>query len=274
MRRAGSRGSVGEVVDTYGEIAAGRPLQLVRSFESLAYEMTSGQELSWSHHDAVLEGVSLTFTWDPKAQAYDLAADIKSLDLDDITHRGEDMDFRALLPPATVEPGDEWSLSGPEVVGVLWPGLDWAKAKFGRTMAKSGALIEMDALFDELIEHTQLWLVYEGLREVEGKPYKVIRLNADLDYDLDISKQLTGLARAYLPVANLWAGLKFQATLTGELLWDAIHGHFHDCRMDLEFVLSGEIDASLPWSKAQKSQLLINLEASGVLRRHAQAQAK
>lgn len=61
---------------------------------------------------------------DTYAEASELAADIESLDPEGITHRGEDMNFRALLPSGPVGRGDEWELSRTDVVGVLWPGLD------------------------------------------------------------------------------------------------------------------------------------------------------
>ncbi|MFT7680213.1 MAG: hypothetical protein ACI8QC_004219 [Planctomycetota bacterium] len=261
------------VVDTYTEVGGGRPLHLVRSFEALTYSMTSAGLLSWSQHDATLEGVDLTFTWDPKSEAYELTADIESLDLDDITHRGEDMDFRALLPAGPVEPGDDWELSGTGVVSVLWPGLDLtqAKAKFARTMAKSYAPMDMDELFDELIEQTELRLTCAKEKQVEGRLCQVILMRAALDYELNISDQLLALVPAGLLRDDVAAKLEFQAQLTGELLWDLAGGHFRDCRMDVDYVLTCSIDGSLSL-QSEDQALRMDLEASGVLRRHAQAE--
>lgn len=265
-----------DVVDSYGEVAGGRPLYLERSFEKLSFEMTSAGELSWSRHDDDLEGATLIFTWDADAQAYSLASDIKSLDLIAISHRGEDMDLRALLPSTEVRRGAQWSVAGTQLIGVFWPGLDTdqARGKFRETLSRSMTPADMDQLFDELIEQAELLCTYLGQEEVDGKTLHAIELAADVDHEMNIVEALRALLMPFgfgHVSPDLIADIEFEARVTGKLLWDAQAGHFHSYVMDLEYQLCFSLDGVLGIIGGD-DLVLIELAASGVLRRRARAE--
>ncbi|MGK0220677.1 MAG: hypothetical protein ACI9HE_004189, partial [Planctomycetota bacterium] len=137
------------VTDEYVEVRDGKPVSLTRSFETISYEVEGGDGQSNSGSDTDLEGAALTFTWDADADAYALTCDDDELDLEDISHAGEDMDLRNVLPDASVSEGDSWSVSGKSIVPILWPGLDWDHAQGAMAKASSEVDIPMD--LDELL---------------------------------------------------------------------------------------------------------------------------
>lgn len=264
-----------EVEDTYGEVKDGRPMQVTRLFNTVNADLEAGDGQSKSESDDDLVGTTLTFQWNEETGEYDLSADDEDLDLNEITHGGEDMDLRDFLPAGDVSDGDSWRLEGKKLTSVLWPGLNWARLQEGATerMAETEIPAELEELMADLVKKATVECTYAGTRETDGADMQVITLGGEMEHDMEVGEMILELIRASNDGnvdMDLEANLEIAAQLTGELLWDPAAGHFASCEMDIEIALlstmEGEADV-----QGNPMEASAEVEVSGVLRRRATA---
>ena len=264
-----------ELQDEYGETKDGRPLRLTRQFETINANVEFGDGESETANDSDLEGATITFEWNAKNGSYDLSSEDEGLNLDKISHAGEDTDLRSLLPEGEVEIGDEWQLKGPAVLSVLWPGVDLAKAKQALASQMDGESIPfpIDEVIGELLETSVLQCTYTGSREDDGNTYQVIELASEVEQQMEMGEILLEFIRTNSPSEadmDLTADVEIAAMLQGELLWDSAAGHFRQCDMEIELALLGTFDVS---AEVQGNSVMgsAEVEASGIIRRKAYA---
>jgi hypothetical protein len=112
------------VTDEYVKMAEGRPALLKRSFDKLSGESKEkvnmpegaggGDQEQDTKRESKLEGQTVLFTWDAKAEEYNATYDESSKDgdADLLLDLREDMDLRGFLPEKAVSEGDSWELTG------------------------------------------------------------------------------------------------------------------------------------------------------------------
>ncbi len=265
-----------EVEDTYGEVKDGRPMQVTRVFNTISADLEAGDGQSQSESDDDLVGTTLTFQWNEETGEYDLSADDESLDLDKISHGGEDMDLRDFLPTGEVSEGDSWRLEGNKLVGVLWPGLDWSRLQenAAEKMAETDIPAELEELMAELVKKATVECTYAGTRESDGVNLQVITLGGEMEHDMEVGEMILELIRSSANDRDLdmdlEASLEIAVQLSGELLWNPAAGHFADCEMDLELAFLSSMDGSAD-IQGNPMEASAEIEASGVLRRRATA---
>lgn len=264
-----------EVEDTYGEVKDGRPLEITRLFNTVSGEFESGDGQTENNNDEDLEGTTLTFTWNEETEEYDLVADDESLDLDEISHAGEDMDLRDVLPAGDVAEGDTWRLEGQKLVGILWPGLDWERIKESATekMSESDVPAELEEMVTELVKKATVECTYAGTRDEDDQTLQVIELAGDMEHSMEIGEMILELIRASANEdvdMDLTADLELAMQLSGELLWDPAAGHFATCEMEMEIAILSSMEGE---AEVQGNPMAASaeVEVSGIMRRRATA---
>jgi hypothetical protein len=230
------------VTDTYVRVADGRPTELRRRYDEIGIEarfdyeseVESGAESAVGESD--LEGETVVFRWDADENAY--AAELADDEGDDELCVGlfEDMDLRALLPPAgaEVDEGSLWALGPATLAPVLAPGgaLGLAVREPSREATRvldalSG--LDLGELVDSLRDG-EVVATYTGTRDVDGRAVAGIDLRFDVDASADVREALLELVDelgADMPddFDLSRAELALGAEGTARLEWDVAGGH-------------------------------------------------
>jgi len=250
-----------EVTDDYVRSGAGRPLELIRSYDELSLEWSAeggGESQSESADEfAELEGRRVRFRWNDDEKEYDVSFHESEGDPELLEGLGVDMDLLALLPEDEVSEGDRWSVEARELGSVFFFGSDPGKLR--PDVQGEGAevfqQIEAELLpqLEKLGEDFKTECEYKGRREVDGRSLGVIRLALKGDGSMDLASLIAAaIEKQPMPeevdVSISAATLGLRVEGEGELLWDLEAGHLHAFEMtaDIEIDLEFDIDATAP----------------------------
>lgn len=207
--------------DEYVKVGKGRPLELVRTYDKL--EGKSAQVVTGpggeedengsqkKEKQSKLQGKSVVFKWDAKAEEYKAKFQGDEGDADLLADLEEDLDLLAFLPSDKVDEGASWDLDAKVFRVALSPG--------GNLKLESPDDDEDDKsreLDQEILENLagKAQATYKGKREVDGKTLSVIAIKAELKTRGDAESEKRGKM-----------DLELEMDLEGELLWDAKAGH-------------------------------------------------
>jgi hypothetical protein len=222
------------VRDHFKSLANGRPTDLLRSIVeiSASTESSDGDSNEGSMDD--LEGDVVRFVWDEDAGAYTVTREEGEGEEEALALLTPDMDYRALLPRGDVAVDQEWTVSGPEVMRVLIPGIDLKAA------AESG--IEIDGekipeaavrLMDTFFSGITATCTYKGLSKVDTVDVAEIAVKIEIQSSVDVDPSEFG-ENMDMGGGNMEVVVSVTMSLEGTLLWNPRAGHFHS------FVLEGD----------------------------------
>jgi len=225
-----------EIGDEYGAPKDGKPSTLKRTFDKLAGKTSQKIELPESAGDhpptdtskerkSELEGKTVLFTLGEGGEYKATFADGKG-DEDLLKKLEEDMDLRALLPDGAVETDKSWDIDAKAFHSVLnVPGGDLK-------LEAEGEKDSGNKLGEQLQENAKGKAkgTYKGMREVDGKKYAVVALEAQLKSEGERDETEKN------PRAGV-TGIEIEYSVEGELLWDVEGGHFHSCKMESKATL-------------------------------------
>ena len=239
------------VEDEYGEIEAGRPTELVRSFQTVkshvkAHSAEPGRKPA--DRDETLEsplaGRAVLFHWNAKEEEWERSFKGEPGDEKALAPLKPDMDFLALLHPGALEEGATWKID-PKFVGDLTkPGGELA---FPQPKGSSMHL-EFGKNPSGTIEAT-----YAGTREVDGR--KLGRIT------LEFHVQTVQAADPDQPGSFALEGT---LELEGEYLWDLEHGRLASFEVHGPATLVASAEREVE-SKGRKIPMKLRFDFAGEL---------
>lgn len=251
------------VTDVYGKTKNGRPLGLVRTFDSLSGSFEVSVMTEWGGEDqdvqstSELEGATVRFDWNDDADEYEVAFDEKGGDEDLLEGLVEDMDLRAFLPPADVEEGDTWQVDLEALSTVIAPGGDLVLLPDDAEMDLD-EMKELEDLFSgqfddfgELLEG-ECTCVLSGIREEDGRKLAEIDIDLEVRADIDLSDMILQALELIgeelgeeAPEIDLeTADLSIEIDGTGVLLWDLEAGRASSLDLTGEAIFSIDLSVS------------------------------
>jgi len=241
-----------KIVDTYDEVADGRPVKLTRTYEELGSDtnvkssnpMTGDVDLDAAGSSS-LEGQTVVFSWDADDEDYSIAFGEDS-DGDDELLEGlaEDLDLRAFLPDDDVSEGDAWSVDTGAMKRILAPGGSLKIEPADDSQSGMGMGGNSPSNFGEFLEDFdgEITATLDEVREEEGSRMAVISLSFETSSATDMTEWMEEMmAEAEMPegmeiemdVESFDMEFTFEGS--GELLWNLGGGHFQSLE------ISGEI---------------------------------
>lgn len=238
------------VQDTYEKMGEGRPLDLVRLFESMMVEYDAGEQSGTESNDD-LEGVKVRFTWDDEDGSYRVSAeDDAAVDEEVLNGLGEDMDLRGLLPGDDVSEGDTWELEGDAIWSVLMPGMDLGNMMASAEVPEEAQPI-MSFLEDELgnlMSDFTFSCEYKGQREEDGVTVGVVAVTLELTHSIDLIpmiKEMLSAQEVPVDVNVEYADVELEMSGQGEMTWNLEGGHVHAFDLDTDASLYLDSAASV-----------------------------
>ena len=246
------------IEDTYEDVADGRPISLSRTFETLSGEGESAMEMEVMGEtqnmdtalvmSSVLEGESVEFKWDEKAESYSIVLpDDSALEEEETEGLLEDTDFRALLPDDEVSEGDEWEIDISALQSILAPGgntlltpeeTEDADASMG--MGGGNDMGDLSDFFNEDCEG-EFTAIFDGMQKTDDGEFAAIKFTFEISNAIDLTEQ----AQEDFEGEELPEGVNemqvehvdIEVAYEGEgiLLWDLKAGHFHSYEASGEF---------------------------------------
>jgi hypothetical protein len=262
------------VVDTYDDMEAEKPLDLIRLYDSrsLTWE-TPNESSSGDEEFEGLAGKQVRFQWNGDTETYAVTYHESEGEQEWIEGLGVDMDLRSMLPEGEVSEGDTWTLAAEQVVPLLFLGaeLDELSLDLEDDPEGIGALLEselrpqIESLLDELVAEC----TYAGRREVDGATMGAIDLQIKNEGTLDLSGMLLQLIE--IQTAGVPAEVDIdEAVVTvaldgeGTLVWDLEGGHLHSFELSPELEILIDVSLSIDVSgETQDFEASVELLGSG-----------
>ena len=247
------------VTDRYVTVRAGKPVELIRRFESISGRWSAEGGGSSESGDVPdiddLEGRSVRFAWSEEDQTYDIAFDGEDGDTALLEGLDPDLDFRSLLPERAVSEGDRWEVSGPKLSAIFFAGAISVPPDAGGDDEMTRILVEaVEPQLERLGENVRVICTYTGSREVAGARLGAIQLSLEGDGSLDCADALMRVIETNVPseievdLDLERAEVKFELGGRGELLWHLAEGRLHafelepELDLDLDFAMSVDVE--------------------------------
>jgi len=247
------------ISDTYAKMADGKPAKLVRKFDSIEGTMAMSMKVDMmgqvqENEDSKdlssgLAGKKVTYTWDGEKSEYALAFDPKEDNDELLAGLKEDMDLRVLLPQGEVKEGETWKVDVKQLGSVIAPGGDLkikpkddAGEESPMGMGDMGGAGNTNEWFDGEMEG-EANATFDGMREVEGKSFAVIKLEVKVKGKKDLTESakegMEKAAQEGMQMEMEKVEVSFEYEGNGELLWDTTANHVHS------FEFTGPVKALL-----------------------------
>lgn len=264
----GAKGEMA-ITDKYVTTSAGKPLELIRSFDDVSLAWEANEESGHADEVEKLESRKVVFKWNAEEKRYDIEYHESEGDADLLESLSEDMDLRALLPTSeSVATGAKWDVDVGGLGSVLFPGTRFEKLEMTGEdevdqLISSDLLPQLEKAGAELKTACE----YKGVREVDGVRVGVIAVKLEGKPVIDLSSIIEKAIKMQAEGQGADVDVKINkaqlaATFDGkgELLWNLADGHVHSFNMkaDLELAFEADIDVD-----AQGQQL--PFEASATL---------
>jgi len=251
------------VTDTLRSIAAGRPAELVRTFDELRQESTDsvGEEETESTLSSHLQGRSVTFRWDDDEERFTAeASDDEELDDSVAEWLAEDMDLRLVLPAEEVDVGDEWEIDPKLYLAFMWPsGLLDFRAEDAQEPSDDERAMSRQTI--ERMEGSGTARL-EEVREEDG--VRVAVLHVELEITTGSDSVLPALSEGELERPEITIEVEIERTLEGTILWDLEHSHALSAELECEasrlhtesWTVSGEREGEEVEAEVEQARLL------------------
>ena len=238
------------VLETYVATRDGRPIDLLRTFEDVAFASEFGGDKSEADGDEI-EGKTVRFRWNEESQGYDKSYEGDAGDPERLTALSEDMDLRLLLPGKKVAEGDTWEVAGEKLLPLFMPGFVLDQISFDEEDGEAAEAL--DAMREELGEQMEAFVrgftvtcTYAGTREVEKASLAEIRLRFEGGPKLDVAslfERVIEMQDGEAPDADIEATIGVDLDGEGTLLWDQAAGRAHAFDMNAKIGLDANVEA-------------------------------
>jgi len=252
-----------EVTDLYRAVSAGRPTELVRTFDGLE----SHTKMNMSQIDAIpeieasseLAGRSVLFRWNPETSDYELSFHESEGEASLLEGLEEDMDLRFLLPQEEVAPEGSWEVELGELGALMMPGgnlrmMPADAAADPEAMAMMEGLMDTfgDKMGEGLEGHCRC--TFKGLRTGDEARLAEVELELELAATLDLREFLLQAVRTGIAQSGQELDVDFDIATadlsadyegTGMLLWDTAAGRVHSLTVQGDLTVGIDIDVSI-----------------------------
>lgn len=249
-------------LDRYEAVAGGRPVELLRTFETLeAWSVDpEGEEVRGEPEDVVDRTVR--YVWDEDEEAYEASFDDgEGGDEDALELLHENLDLRGLLPGGDVAVGESWEVSGEDLLTVLLPGFDAAGDHGWEDNDRRAVLMRGVRRLGEGAGTC----TYRGTEEDDGRTLAAIdfAFTAEDDFELD-----PGLADVEPgEVVEVLLEVSLDLEVEGRCLWDVASGRFHSFEMEGEGSIVVDAAISLESAGIEGSvELALDLQRTATAR--------
>jgi hypothetical protein len=247
METEASSSSTIVVVDQYLACADGRPVRLLRTFETIDHEsetdismeiMGESQDINMEGKGtSQLEGTTVAFTMEEG----EYRKSFHESEGDDALLEGltEDMDLRVFLPDGDVSKGDSWEVDVTLLKAFLFPGGDLSLdiENVGGDSPLPGLDPSSEPQTHEIWGDTEgdVTATFSGTRDADGVTVAVIDIEVDISTARDISDFMRERMGDLVPdgVEMDISSIDMEVTIesTGQLLWNIAGGHMHSLEM-------------------------------------------
>ena len=232
--------------DEYIAMKGSQATELKRTFSSATAEFQTGDGESGSESDDEIEGKTIVFKLDEESGEYQMT-DEEGEELEEgMEMMSIDTDLTIFLPSGPVEEDSSWTVEGKDLLGVLVPGINIAKAmaKIDEEAANNEAPFAPSDFLEFMDELGSIECTYKGTKEVDGVTLQVISLVPTIEKTIDLTDIIADIIDEASGGEEIEVNLSvtLEGTGTGQLLWDAKTGHFRDYTLDLQ--LTSLLDGS------------------------------
>jgi len=271
-----------KVGDTYVEVADGKPLDLIRSYEALEARWESPDDSGDADSGPLteVEGKQVHFKWNPDAETYDVTFHECEGDESVLEKLGVDMDLRAMLPESEVSEGDTWTLESSQVGPLVLFGAkaDELSLELEDDPLGIGALIEAELApqIAALIQGLSADCTYEGRQELDGTTVGAIEVALEGEGSIDLAGLIQGLIETQVPdgmdISVDVDEAIVSLTLEGEgaLYWDLEAGSLHSFELSPELEILVDVAVHVE-AQGDSQDLEASLELIGSGRWTAEA---
>jgi len=241
------------VTDKYVETVGGRPLQLIRTFDSMEMYWEAMDDSGDAEEFSELEGKSVKFVWNEEDEAYDVSYHESEGDEELLQGLGVDMDLRALLPEGEVSEGDTWTVAARQLASVIFYGTNFEDLDMSLDDEDIGPLIESELLpqIENLMEGFSGECEYLGRADVDGTSIGRIGLKIAGEGTIDLVGFIERVLEQQMPQEMEFdasvdeASIELSMDGEGELRWDLDAGHLHDYEMSSEMEILVDVYISI-----------------------------
>lgn len=233
------------VTEKYVETKDGKPLRLLRTFDTLSLDLEFGDNAHADEDFKEPEGKTVEFTWNEKESTYDKAYKDSEGDAEELKDLDPDMDLRVLLPTKKVDKGDTWEVPADQLKPLFFPGGMIAKAPEGDDSAEFDRFRrEIEEQFSAFLKEFKVVCTYKGTQDDGGKTAAEISFTFDGKMKLDLGSMIEELVATQggegVPEMDIKAIFGMDLKGEGTLLWNVAAGHLHkfdmqaDCGLDVD----------------------------------------
>ena len=235
------------VTEKYVETKDGKPLVLLRTFDTLSLDFEAGDQ---SHSDEDIkdsEGKTVEFKWNEKESSYDKSYKDSEGDSEELKNLDPDMDLRVLLPTKKVSKDDSWQIPAEQLKPLFFPGGMITKQSEGTDDATAERVrSELEEQFTEALKEFKVTCTYQGAHEDDGKNFADIAFTFDGKVKLDLGSIIEEVISTQggegVPDMDIKAVLGMELKGEGSLQWDVAAGHMHKFDMRADAGLDASIE--------------------------------
>ena len=251
-----------EVTDAYVSVGEGRPLHLMRTFDTLDnlvnVDVTSefGGENEEIPSVSELEGRTVHFRWNEESSEYEIGFEDDEGEESLLRGLTEDMDLRVLLPSGAVSEGDTWNVPIKDLQSIAAPGgnlhLLPEDADLGDFSAMEEMFSEKFGDIGDLFEG-QWVCTFQGL-SAEDARLAEISFESTVEASVDFSEMILDVIDLFAEEAGEdeipditvdTADVAFEFEGSGTLIWNTADGHFHSFDLNGDTVISVDLAVSV-----------------------------
>lgn len=257
------------VTEKYVETKEGKPLTLLRTFDTLSLDFEFGDNANSDENFKEPEGKTVEFKWNEKESAYDKSYKDSDGDTEELKDLDPDMDLRVLLPDKKVSKGDTWEVAAEKLKPLFFPGgmINKAAGSEDEAMAQK-VRDELESQFSSFLKDFKVVCTYKGQKEDEGQAAAEIQFTFDGKMKLDLGSMIEEVVTAEAPEGMPEMDIKalFGMSLKGEgtLLWRLAAGHMQ--RFDMNADAGLDVNVEMHFQQGdQPFDVVVNGKAEGKL---------
>jgi hypothetical protein len=256
--------------DTYVKTEAGRPLELLRTFD----EISGKWEVDGLRTDIVgfysLSGCAVRFVWDQKLCDYSRTLEVgKVRDLHE-AQLVEDLDLRGFLPEGRTKIGTKWTAHGRPVVDALFGSTEMGL--LGMPREQELEVLIRDVLLQPFRELGNRRLAIECVRVELDEPgiaaMALVELRLVDKYELDVTETLNQFFRSLYPSWSTAlrvdsACISLDIDGQGRLQWNLAENRFEELDLAARLHLQCDLEMSRFMAAGSSPTMRVRLHSDG-----------
>lgn len=242
------------VTDVYTTTKDGKPVELLRTFDSISMESEVGEESNSNEDVKAIEGKTVKFAWDEKEGDYTKSFHESEGDSKLVEELEADMDLLCLLPAKELGEGDSWEVPAKDLGTLFFPGgmVSAGGDDSGDGPDMSEFIEEMQGEFQKAAEAFKVTCTFKGVAEKDGAKCGEVAFVYDGKMSMDMSDMLQRIIESQggdqeIPpmdlTFNLGMGMKGEGTLWWNMAESRLQGYEMKADAEMELAMEMSMDA-------------------------------